>query len=209
MKMQPHSVYGDLPVPVYEKVVGIENEWLRSETCTTVRLYAKQICRLASRSTYSGGNSYQGDCNLHRLLQVMRDYDGKPDYRQNGSGEDNLSAVLGHDFKLVDPKTDVPFGVIERKSHYLCGWKIRAWENRQDNHWSPTIRMITHQLWVDGGRECYRKVKEFLSSSECKVAVQMAKVQSILNDAAPEQPRMIRAKIGRGKTVPAFKVQTP
>lgn len=201
MKMPNHDVYGDLPTTVFEQVQAIEEEWLRSETCTTLRLYAKQMCRNSARNTYSDGNSYQGNCNVHRLRQVIGDRDGV-----NG---DCLSRVLGHDFQLVDPKTDVPFGVIERKSHHLCGWKIRAWENRQDNHWSPTIRMITHQLWVDGGRECYRKVKEFLSSSECKVAIQMAKVQSILNDAAPEQPKVIRAKIGRGKTVPAFKVQTP
>lgn len=204
MNDRQHPVFGHMPPVVYDQVADMENEWLKSETCTTLRLYAKEMCRRSGNYGYHSGESWQGDINAVALDRVLA-------HRSYGLSEDCLSQVMGDSFVLIDPKADShPFGSFERKSHHLCGWKIRVWESRHnDTRWLPKIRMITHPLWVEGGRLCFKRVTEFLASAECKVAIQLSKVQSILNDAAPEQPRIIRAKIGRGKTVPAFKVQTP
>jgi hypothetical protein len=178
------------PPAVLDAVKVIENEWEYSATCRTLHLWARDLCRSCAYSGYrSDDNQFQSQVN--------------------GTELDRLRSR----FKLLD---DEYFVLLDAREKGLpqaatpyCGLRVRAWFYKEARVFNPVVRLLTHPTWVSRGLEVHEKIEAYKKSEEFRQAVEMHRIKSILDEAAPESPRTIKAIVRKKQAVPAFVRQTP
>lgn len=178
------------PPAVLEAVTLIEREWERSETHRTLDLWARDLCK---RCVYGG---YRSDDDQFQAQINMGEFDDVRGF---------LKSVNGTPFVLMDarrtklPSTAVPY----------CGLRVRAWVYKAPRVFNPVVRLLTHPTWVSRGLEVHEKIEAYKQSEQFRQAVEMHRIKSILDEAAPVSPLPLKVKVRAQQAVPAFVRQTP
>jgi hypothetical protein len=178
------------PDAIRTAVRVIEKEWEHSELGRTMDLWARDLCKRCSYSGYRADDSeFQAQVNgteferLHSRFTLL---------------EGEYFVLLAAREKKL-PQEAIPY----------CGLRVRAWFYKGPRVFNPVVRLLTHPTWVSRGLEVYEKIEAYKQTEEFRQSVEMHRIKSILDEAAPESPRTIKATVRTKQAVPAFVRQTP
>jgi hypothetical protein len=183
---QPNSY----PDAIRTAVRVIEKEWEHSELGRTMGLWAQDLCK---RCMYSG---YRADDSAFQA-QV-----NGTEFERHGS---RFTLLEGEYFVLLDAREKK----LPQAATPYCGLRVRAWFYKGVRVFNPVVRLLTHPTWVSRGLEVYEKIEAYKQTEEFLQSVEMHRIKSILDEAAPDSPRTIKATVRKKQAVPAFVRQTP